>query len=83
MQSGNRGTRDVNHPRTRSDVIEDVAIQRDTAREVEGRAVCHTEGGVLLHRNLTAEGIHAVQSSQRNVAEATGVNGQRVNDDVV
>ena len=55
----------------------------DTAREVEGRAVRHTDCGVLLHRNLTTEGIDAVQSSQRNVTEATSVNSQRVNDDVV
>ena len=83
MESGNRGARNVDDTRTRRHVIEDSAVLINATREVQGGAIRHTDRGVLLRRNLTTEGIDAVQSSQRNVTEATGVRGQGIDDDVV
>ena len=83
MESGNRGARNVDDTRARGHVVEDSAVLINATREVQGGAIRHTDRGVLLRRNLTTEGIDAVQSSQRDVTEATGVSCQGIDDDVV
>ena len=55
----------------------------NAARKVKGGSIRDTDRGVLLHRDLTTEGIDADQSSQGDITEATGVNGQSIDDNVV
>ena len=60
-----------------------MGIGEDTTRKVQGRAIGHADGGVLLQVDLTTQCIDTGEGCERNVTEATSVHRLGADRDVI